>query len=166
MEIAEEFVSEREGKDEVTELQSSLRSLDLPVDPHERQTLYHSFSDFGRGPATHISEQEGFVREEVDLRHAEVMKVEYGWILPEWVDAQLRPTSHGKLMKERGNIASPVTNAKVLIEKGVVAWQAPVWANAKLRKTPRGDEIKRRFSLEGKEALAEEQETTANHLRP
>ena len=155
VDIVEEPVQVR-NTDEVNELHSSLRLLDLPDEPRGHQTMCHSFSTFERGSIHHIPEQEGFVREDVDLRHAEIMKHEYGWSAPDWIDAQLRPTSHGKLMKERGDIASPVTNAKVLVEKGLVVWQTPVWANAKLRKTPRGEEIMRRASLNGQEAFAGE----------
>ena len=144
-EPVEELVSKDEECDDVAELQSSIYSLDLPDEPREQHTLSHSFSEFERRAGRFIPERDEFVREEVDLRHAELMKREYGWIAPDWIDAHLRSTPHGRALKQKGDIVSPVTNANVLIEKGIVSWETPVWAKAKLRKTARGEEIKRGF---------------------
>ena len=71
------------------------------------------------------------------------MKREYGWEAPDWIDPNLRPTPHGQVLRNKGDIVSPVTHAKVLIEKGIIAWKVPDWTKAKLRKTKRGELIKR-----------------------
>lgn len=134
-----------EEADEVVELQNSVYSLDLSASEQVYTTISmsQSFSEFGY----FIPRRDEFKREEVDLRHAEMMKREYGWMTPSWVDAQLRSTPKGRVLKNKGDIVSPITNAKVLIEQGVISWEAPVWANAKLRKTPRGEAIKRAAML-------------------
>jgi hypothetical protein len=120
-----------------------VKSLNLPSDIPEHNNFHNSFSEFGRGAQRFIPERDEWTMEEVDLRHAEQMKREYGWETPDWADPRLRPTPHGQVLKNMGDIVSPVTNAKVLIEKGIVAWKIPDWTNPKLRKTSRGEAIKR-----------------------
>jgi hypothetical protein len=155
-------VLEKEEDDDVAAMMRSACSLDSrPVDDedewHIHVSMSQSFSEFGGGPRRHIPKSSSnYSREEVDLRHAEQMKREYGWATPDWVDARLRPTPHGKVLQERGDLVSPITHAKVLIEKGLISWETPVWTNAKLRKTPRGEAIKRaaKLTAEQKAALA------------
>jgi hypothetical protein len=163
VESVEESDSEEEETEEVAELQSSIYSLnlDLPDEPLGQDTLSHSFSEFGRGCPRYLPEREGFVREEVDLRHAELMKREYGWLTPDWIDAQLRPTPHGTALKQKCDIVNPVTNAKVMIEQGIFAWESPIWVNAKLRKTQRGEEIKRGAFLNEEQDFPKEHKPTS-----
>jgi hypothetical protein len=137
-----------EAQDNVPDLHSSMKSLGLKDatngTPNPKNLFHHSFSEFGRGGTSRfIPEREEWKLEEVDLRHAEQIKNEYLWSTPDWVDSQLRPTPHGQVLKNRGDIVSPVTHAKVLIDKGIIAWQVPDWTKPKLRKTPRGEQIKR-----------------------
>ncbi len=136
---------------EAVDHQTRLDYLGL-LNSKEHENLSQSFSEFGRGTPRYIPERDEWVMEEVDLRHAELMKREYGWLSPDWVDAHLRPTPHGKVLKQNGDIVHPVTNAKILIEKGIISWQAPDWTNAKLRKTARGEAIKRECLPNSKQA--------------
>jgi hypothetical protein len=145
-EYEEVSVTEEELDEEIAytkDFQNSAHSLNLPESIPDHVNFYNSFSDFGRGATRQIPEREEWTMEEVDLRHAEQMKREYGWETPDWVDPRLRPTPHGQVLKNMGDIVSPVTHAKVLIEKGIIAWTVPDWTNPKLRKTSRGESIKR-----------------------
>jgi hypothetical protein len=136
-----------EEKSYNNDFQSSAHSLNLPESIPDHIKFHNSYSDFGRGVSRQIPQRDEWTMEEVDLRHAEQMKREYGWETPDWVDPRLRPTPHGQVLKNMGDIVSPVTHAKVLIEKGIIAWAVPDWTNPKLRKTSRGESIKRGNSL-------------------
>jgi hypothetical protein len=151
-----EFVVDAQNEN-VMDLQSSMKSLSLP-DAMTRSSFHHSCSDIGSSPKnsnngitlrpSHGTVPDGsdsWKMEEVDLRHTEQIKNHYSWSTPDWVvDCKLRPTSRGHVIKNGiGDIISPVTHAKILIDQGIIAWKVPDWTNPKLRKTPRGEQIKR-----------------------
>ena len=88
--VVEDEVEEKDTFERA--FQNSTHSLNLPETIPEHIAYHNSFSDFGRGSPRHIPEREEWTMEEVDLRHAEQMKREYGWETPDWVDPRLRPT--------------------------------------------------------------------------
>ena len=151
------FVVDAQTEDDaVMDLQSSMKSLALP-DVVSRPSKHQSCSDLA-GPShkaflrsNHIPLPDGsdsWKMEEVDLRHTEQIKNHYSWSTPDWVmDRKLRPTSRGQIIQTgKGDLISPVTHAKVLIDQGIITWKVPDWTNPKLRKTPRGEQIKRSSS--------------------
>ena len=149
------FVVEAQNEN-VMDLQSSMRSLSLPDATTPQRPSYHqSYNDFGTEhtngtnlrpiPGMLPDGSDSWKMEDVDLRHTEQIKNHYSWSTPDWVmDSKLRPTSRGHVIKNgMGDIISPVTHAKILIDQGIISWKVPDWTNPKLRKTPRGEQIKR-----------------------
>lgn len=136
-------VSEGEEKcveEEVLEVDSDDEESVNSV-PELMNDSFNSFGGRGSSSFNSFGSREEYTKEEVDLRHAELIKREYGWLTPDWVGSPLRPTPHGKLLKIKGDLASPVTDVQVLLEKAEIGWQKPEWTNAKLRKTPSGKQI-------------------------
>ena len=115
---------------------STLRGLSSLEDKMSK-----SFSSFGR-PLAYTSNEAEFTKEEIELRHAEMIQREFSWQIPDWVNSPLKPTHQGKILKANGNLASPVTDIHVLLEKGEIGWEKPEWANMKLRPTPKGEHAK------------------------
>lgn len=149
-----EFVVEEQNTNDVMDLQSSMKSLSFP--DKAPRSFHQSYNDFGEQtnekgirlrPCQNTLPEgsDSWKMEEVDLRHTEQVKNHYSWSTPDWVmDRKLRATSRGHVIKNgTGDLISPVTNAKVLIDQGIITWQVPDWTNPKLRKTPRGEQIKR-----------------------
>jgi len=124
-------------------LSKSLGDLDLGLGGQSptQNAMSKSFSSFGRPPA-YLPREDEFTKEEVDLRHAEQIHREYGWEAPDWINSPLKPTKHGQLLKTKGNLASPVTDIHILLEKGEIAWEKPEWISPKLRATEQGKRIK------------------------
>lgn len=125
-------------------MSKSLSTLQGPTSYED--TISKSFSSFGR-PFACISRELEFTKEEIDLRHAEMVQREYGWQIPDWVNSPLKPTRHGKLLKANGNLASPVTDIHTLVEKGEIGWEKPEWTTPNLRPTPQGEHIKKEGML-------------------
>ena len=151
--MVELVVEEAQNDDEnVMDLQSSMKSLTLPdmtsaTCPSFHQSCNHIGANgrtFRPSPGTVPDGSDSWKMEEVDLRHTEQIKNHYSWSTPDWVmDCKLRPTTRGHVIKNGiGDIISPVTHAKVLIDQGIISWKVPDWTNPKLRKTPRGEQIK------------------------
>ena len=105
-----------------------------------------SFSSFGR-PFAYTSNEAEFTKEEIELRHAELVQREFCWKIPDWVNSPLKSTHQGKLLRAEGNLASPVTDVQLLLERSEIGWQKPEWTNAKLRPTPQGEHLKKERKL-------------------
>lgn len=87
--------------------------------------------------------------EVVVLRESIEVKQDYEWEKPEWaLRSPLRPTAQGQIAKDQGNLAKPVTNARVLIEKGDVRWSKPLWTRSvPLRNSSKSEVVKQGGSL-------------------
>lgn len=161
---AEQNNTGEEEDDDEEEGEMSLGDLKQFERPKPDQgRMHHSFSEFGRGPPRNIPARETHEHEKVDLKHAELMKREYEWMTPDWINAQLRKTHRGRELLESGNLSGPVTDVSILIEQGLISWEKPEWAKPewttkKLRKTKGGDLMKQEAELKEKE-WAEERET-------
>lgn len=105
-----------------------------------------SFSSFGR-PFAYTSNEAEFTKEEIELRHAELVQREFCWKIPDWVNSPLKSTHQGKILRAEGNLASPVTDVQLLLERSEIGWQKPEWTNAKLRPTPQGEHLKKERKL-------------------
>jgi hypothetical protein len=52
----------------------------------------------------------------------------YSWEKPTWTNQKLKSTGKGDDIRKGANLANPITDAAVLIEKGAVKWEKPEWA--------------------------------------
>ena len=52
----------------------------------------------------------------------------YNWEKPTWTNQKLKSTGKGDDIRKGGNLANPITDAAVLIQKGEVKWEKPEWA--------------------------------------
>jgi hypothetical protein len=54
----------------------------------------------------------------------------FSWEKPTWTNQKLKSTGKGDDIRKGANLANPITDAAVLIEKGAVKWEKPEWAVA------------------------------------
>lgn len=118
-----------------------------------REIMTGSYSSLLNTSYRSIGPVEGLTKEEIELRHAVLLKREYSWSTPDWVGTPLRSTPKGEILKTKGNLASPVTDVSILLQKPDLGWEKPEWTNTKLRETANGKAIKQ---------LAENDESIAN----
>ena len=52
----------------------------------------------------------------------------YNWEKPTWTNQTLKSTGKGDDIRKGANLANPITDAAVLIQKGEVKWEKPEWA--------------------------------------
>jgi hypothetical protein len=52
----------------------------------------------------------------------------YNWEKPTWTNQKLKSTGKGDDIRKGANLANPITDAAVLIQKGEVKWEKPEWA--------------------------------------
>jgi hypothetical protein len=146
----------KKKKAEEQQAEKKVEEIQSPEPESLPEALSTSHSEFVRGTPRQIERRETFVQESVDLRHAELLKREYGWMTPEWINAQLRKTPQGRKLLEQGELATAPSDIEALILKGLITWEKPEWAKSvKLRPTQRGEQIKKEAEQLNKKEVAD-----------